>query len=270
MNLTFLVIIGISSLIGISGAFAQSSIITFDIDEKSFVPGEIVELTGNVDSSLAGQPVAIEVKDSGGSVILIRTVTPDANGNFVLKFKIPTTAKAGEFEIVTNVEVAGEAFTETKKVGGPPTPADESICGEGTVMKHGKCVAAEEGGGCLIATATFGSELAPQVQMLREIRDNSLLQTQAGHSFMQGFNEFYYSFSPTIADFERENALFKETVKLAITPLLTSLSILNYVDMDSEEKVLGYGISLILLNISMYFVGPAILIQKLRKKIQFI
>jgi len=83
---------------------------------------------------------------------------------------------------------------------------------------------------------------------------------------MLGFNQIYYSFSPVIADFERENAFFKETVKLAITPLLTSLSILNYVDMDSEESVLGYGIGIILLNIGMYFVGPAILIQKLRKK----
>jgi len=218
MNLTFFAIIGLSTLIGISGAYAQGSIITFDIDEKSFVPGEIVELTGSVDSSLAGQPVAIEVKDSGGSVILIRTVTPDADGNFVLKFKIPTTAKAGEFEIITNVEVAGEAFTETKKVGGPPTPADESICGEGTVMKDGKCVAAEKGGGCLIATAAFGSELAPQVQQLRELRDSTLLQTTSGSAFMLGFNQIYYSFSPTIADWERENPVFKEAVKIVITP----------------------------------------------------
>jgi len=124
----------------------------------------------------------------------------------------------------------------------------------------------EQGGGCLIATATFGTELAPQVQQLRELRDNSLLQTASGSAFMTGFNQIYYSFSPVIADFERENAFFKETVKLAITPLLTSLSILNYVDMDSEESVLGYGIGIILLNIGMYFVVPALLIQRLRKK----
>jgi len=121
------------------------------------------------------------------------------------------------------------------------------------------------GGGCLIATATFGSELAPQVQQLREIRDNSLLQTESGSAFMELFNQFYYSFSPEIADLERENPVFKEIVKLTITPLLSSLSLLNYVDMDSEVEVLGYGISLILLNIGMYFVLPVIVIHRVRK-----
>jgi len=111
-------------------------------------------------------------------------------------------------------------------------------------------------GGCLIATATFGSELAPQVQQLRELRDNYLMKTESGTLFMTGFNDFYYSFSPTIADWERQNPVFKEAVKIGITPLITSLSILNYADMDSEAKVLGYGISLILLNIGMYVVAP--------------
>ena len=121
------------------------------------------------------------------------------------------------------------------------------------------------GGGCLIATAAFGSELAPQVQELREIRDNRILKTRLGTAFMTGFNQFYYSFSPTIADWERQNPVFKEAVKLAITPLLTSLSILNYVDIDSEFEVLTYGISLILLNAGMYFVAPAVVIYKIRK-----
>ncbi len=123
----------------------------------------------------------------------------------------------------------------------------------------------DNGGGCLIATATFGSEMAPQVQQLRELRDNSILTTTSGTAFMTGFNQFYYSFSPTIADLERENPMFKEAVKITLTPLLTSLSILNHVDMDSEESVLGYGISLIILNIGMYFVAPAIFVYKIRK-----
>jgi hypothetical protein len=125
----------------------------------------------------------------------------------------------------------------------------------------------EKGGGCLIATATYGSELAPQVQQLREIRDNSLLQTESGTSFMSTFNQFYYSFSPTIADWERESPIFKEFVKITLTPIISSLSILNYVDMDSEVDVLGYGISLIILNLGMYFVAPVMIIHTIRKKI---
>ena len=119
-------------------------------------------------------------------------------------------------------------------------------------------------GGCLIATASYGSELAPQVQQLRELRDNTVLQTQSGSTFMMGFNQFYYSFSPVIADYERENPQFKEVVKLAITPLLASLTLLQYVDIDSEHEMLGYGTAIILLNIGMYFIAPVVLITKIR------
>ncbi|CAD6524577.1 putative cyclophilin type peptidyl-prolyl cis-trans isomerase [metagenome] len=121
------------------------------------------------------------------------------------------------------------------------------------------------GGGCLIATATYGSELAPQVQQLRELRDNHLLQTESGTAFMKTFNDFYYSFSPTIADWERESPVFKEMVKIALTPMIGSLSVLNYVNMDSEVSVMGYGVSLILLNLGMYFVAPVVVIHKVRK-----
>jgi hypothetical protein len=123
----------------------------------------------------------------------------------------------------------------------------------------------EETGGCLIATAAYGSELAPQVQQLRELRDNSLLHTESGTAFMESFNKIYYSFSPIIADYERENPVFKEAVKLTLTPMLSSLSILNHVDMDSESSVLGYGIGIVTLNVLMYLGLPAIGLISLRK-----
>ena len=124
----------------------------------------------------------------------------------------------------------------------------------------------QDKGGCLIATATYGTELAQQVQQLRELRDNSLLQTASGTSFMGSFNQFYYSFSPTIADWERESPVFKEFVKITLTPMISSLSILNYVNMDSEASVLGYGISLIILNLGMYFVAPVVVIHTIKNK----
>ena len=111
------------------------------------------------------------------------------------------------------------------------------------------------GGGCLIATATYGSELAPQVQMLREIRDNQLMNTESGSAFMTTFNELYYSFSPTIADMERESPIFKEIVKAGLTPMLSTLAIME--NADSESEVLGLGLSVIALNLGMYIGLPA-------------
>ena len=118
----------------------------------------------------------------------------------------------------------------------------------------------EEGGGCLIATAAYGSELAPQVQMLREIRDNQLMNTESGSAFMTTFNDVYYSFSPYIADLEREHPLFKEAVKVAITPMLSTLAIME--SAETESEVLGLGLSVIALNLGMYIGLPAFGIVK--------
>jgi hypothetical protein len=133
----------------------------------------------------------------------------------------------------------------------------------GVVSISSTCSPYGLGGGCLIATATFDSELAPQVQKLREIRDSKLLQTESGSQFMEHFNSFYYSFSPYIADYERENPVFKEIVKIGITPMISTLSLMDYADTESE--VLGIGISLIILNAMMYVGLPVFGIMRLRK-----
>jgi len=123
----------------------------------------------------------------------------------------------------------------------------------------------KEGGGCLIATATYGSEMANEVQQLRELRDNQLLQTESGTQFMGMFNDIYYSFSPIIADMQRENPYFKEAVKLAITPMISSLSLME--NANSESEVLGIGLSVIALNLGMYLGVPAIVVIGIRKRI---
>ena len=98
-----------------------------------------------------------------------------------------------------------------------------------------KAKKSSKGGGCLIATAAYGSELAPQVQLLREIRDNQLLNTESGTAFMSGFNELYYSFSPYIAGHGNvKNPMFKEIVKAGLTPMLSSLAIMENANSESE------------------------------------
>jgi len=198
-----------------------------------------------------------------------------------LQVKSVNSAVIEKLEHLGNLQENGWFFTSAsgKKIDGRYLFATESSAskndlifsigdntGDDIDIKNIEIKNTEEGGGCLIATAAFGSELAPQVQFLREIRDNTVLQTESGISFMTGFNQFYYSFSPTIADYERENSTFKEAVKITLTPLLTSLTLLQYVDIDSESEMLGYGIGIIMLNIGMYFVAPAVLIMKIKKR----
>ena len=166
----------------------------------------------------------------------------------------PTPVAISQPEVVDSVELVVEPKESEGKM---EETIPEELPQKEEVPKNG--------GGCLIATATFDSELAPQVQQLRE-RDNTVLATESGSAFMELFNTIYYSFSPAIADLERQNPAFKETVKLAITPLVSSLAILNYLDIDSEAQVLGYGIGIIILNIGMYFVAPEFVIYRLQKK----
>jgi hypothetical protein len=82
---------------------------------------------------------------------------------------------------------------------------------------------------------------------------------------MGAFNNVYYSFSPAIADMERENPMFKEVVKLGLTPMLSSLAIME--NADSESEVLGLGLSVIALNLGMYLGVPAIVVVGIRKRI---
>ena len=126
----------------------------------------------------------------------------------------------------------------------------------------------KEGGGCLITTAAYGTEMAPQVQFLREIRDNTVLSTSSGAAFMTGFNQLYYSFSPTIADMERENPMFQEVVRAFITPMISTLSIMTLAEGGSEAEVLGLGLSVIALNLGMYIAAPTLIGFKVHRHIK--
>ena len=147
-------------------------------------------------------------------------------------------------------------------------------CGPGTESVNGVCQvvqttsqeSSEEGGGCLIATAAYGSEMSPQVQLLREIRDNQLMNTESGSAFMSTFNNVYYSFSPAIADMERNSPIFKEIVKVGLTPMISSLSLME--GANSESEVLGLGLSVIALNLGMYIAAPALIGMKVHQQIK--
>ena len=222
-------------------------------------PNEIVKL--NIDFL---NPTTNKIQEHIDYVV---TVSKDGSNVFG---PIPLThTSVGSVTIPVEVQEEGTYFVliEISGILFQPIPKEAVSfnlgIGEAAAQTNGNTDSPTNGGGCLIATATFGSELAPQVQQLRELRDNTLLQTSAGSAFMTGFNQIYYSFSPGIADLERENPIFKEAIKLTITPMISSLSLLNFVEINSDTEMLGYGISLIILNVGMYFIAPAIVIRKI-------
>ena len=285
---------------GISGAaYAAVEPLSVTTNKEFYAEGGTITISGFVKNFDASDPqkkmdVTIVITAPNGNLVTVLQISPSSDGNYsdsftaggmisaegdytvkakwgaqsnqtVFKYGGSSGAPVVEKEVSEPTQIAVDEEPEVDEE--PVMESSQPVCGPGTVLKNNVCVAEQQGGGgCLIATAAFGSEMAPQVQFLREIRDGTVLQTQSGSTFMTGFNQFYYSFSPAVADYERENPAFKETVKIAITPMLTSLAILNYVDIDSEEEMLGYGIGIILLNIGMYFIAPAAIIFKIRNR----
>ena len=290
---------------GLSGSVNASShnLLPFTIatNSDSYSTGDMILIFGSIRDYDGTSPiVTIQIFGPLGGMKVIDQVTPNSDGTFEIDLIAQGTINlTGEY-IVKAMWNKQPIETTFEYVGGAaPEPVVDTAAEDAAAAAEAAAAAAEaaaaaaeaaaaatvtepepepepvmvsqpaeekKGGGCLIATAAFGSEMAPQVQFLREIRDNTVLQTESGSAFMTGFNQFYYSFSPAVADYERENPAFKETVKLALTPMLTSLAILNYVDIDSEAEMLGYGIGIILLNIGMYFVAPAIIIIKIKNR----
>ena len=286
MNNTISIIFSLSLLsiiISLPMSFAEDE----ELGEKAEEAGEAIAIAGEkageviVETGEKAGEVIVETGEKAGEVIVetgekageVIVETGEKAGEVIVE----TGEKAGEV-IVETGEKAGEVIvetgTETSEViveTGEKAAEKSTIIGEVIVEKssEGLNEINEKGGGCLIATAAFGSELSPQVQHLREIRDNTIMSTVTGSAFMTGFNQFYYSFSPAIADYERENPIFQDAIRVFITPMISTLSIMTLADGGSEMKVIGLGISVIILNLGMYVAAPVAMGFVVSKRLKF-
>jgi len=277
-----------------------------EIDSDVIGNGGTVTISGiikNYDSS-SGKGLTFIVKSPDNNIVTIGQLIPNSDGSFERTVVAggPLWKLSGDYVVdfhygadkgVITINYVGGEFVgstpepeepvdkepvdkEPEPVDKEPEPVDEEpTCGAGTELVNGICQvvtdkepAPKSGGGCLIATAAYGTELAPQVQFLREIRDNTVMSTESGAAFMTGFNQLYYSFSPIIADMERENPMFQEVVRAFITPMISSLSIMTLAEDGSEVEVLGLGISVITLNLGMYIAAPALIGFKVHQHIK--
>jgi small-conductance mechanosensitive channel len=125
---------------------------------------------------------------------------------------------------------------------------------------------------CVIATAAYGSALAPPVQFLREFRDQNVEKTYLGSRFMLAFNAWYYSWAPSIAKMESTNSGLRAFMRALILPLIGSLFVSQIlfsliVPINSELAILVAGIVASAL-IGLMYLTPILLLPalKLRRK----
>ncbi len=224
-----------------------------NLNKQIFLPmDEYVFLHTNLDY-VPNNGAVIQITNPYGELFINRNVYVDNEGNFEIKFK------------GTPNKQLTSGFYDVKVTG---IYDDDVIIDESSIIIQIKDFSdivskTDEGGGCLIATATFGSELASQVQYLREIRDNTILQTNSGITFMTWFNQLYYFFSTSISYLDITIPMFTELVKILITPLIYTLYILDIMDHLSELELIVYGTVIILLNLLIYVVTPVFLLNKI-------
>ena len=249
-------------------------VLTASTDKTQYTPGETVTITGKVSDNqsnpVAGATVSIQVDDPP---IHVQLVVSDQTGSYTDQFLLPDTSPPGAYTIYIsagksgyttvqqNLEFTVSSQTTTSTLQ-PVTTSTSSYASTTSIATQTSPQTK-----CFIATATFGSELAPEVVLLRTFRDSYILHTFAGRSFMISFNAFYYSFSPQVASLIAPNTPLRYVMKAAIYPLIGILSvsyrISNLLSFNMELGVTLAGI-FASLGIGIVYLGPvAIGISKL-------
>ena len=206
---------------------------------------ELISLwgTGGPDHSVDAE--FNDISHERGIVSMARSSNPNSAGSQFFIVHEDASFLDGQYTVFGRI-VGDESFTTLDNIANMDTlPSDVPVDWQNTEIisitfeENMMSEEMNDGGGCLIATAAFGSEMAPQVQSLREVRDNIILETESGKTFMTSFNHVYYAFSPAMADLERKDPMVRDTVRAVITPMIASLTIFENIEINSGSFVFG-------------------------------
>ncbi len=186
-----------------------------------------------IESELSDFSISIEPKTQkfNPGDTLIFTVNIQTIGNFSSVVSLIASESPEHFTVIFSPNVVTPPNTSTMRIitldNTPEGSYNIQISGNGDAITHNDIVTISNvpASGCLIATATYGSEVASEVQFLREYRDDIVMKTFSGREFMKVFNMWYYSFSPKVADFERRYEPIRIVAQYALYPLLGILQI---------------------------------------------
>ena len=182
-----------------------------------------------------------------------------------IRFREVVVAGADDFYTITYSSIAEQFADSEDDFAGVISSFAAAGVGRPPGEDAGAAEAGADGGGCLIATAAYGTELAPQVQLLREARDGALAQTAAGSAFLGAFNAAYYAFSPAAADAIRDHPVAADAARAAVAPLLSILSIVSLADGQSEWQTVALASLAAALALGAYVAAPVALAAGLRR-----
>jgi len=224
-----------STLTIVAAATASTGTFTFQVVGTSGPLTHSVNLTvtiatGAVDFTITASPQSLSVAPGTSADT---TVTIQSVGVFSSSVYLTTSGAPNGMTLLFGTNpvtppIGGTVpSTLTVRVSGAPQGTHAiTVTGTGGLLTHGTVLTVQViGGPCLIATATYGSELSDEVQFLRTFRDNSILETSTGSNFMIAFNAWYYSFSPTVAEFIREHSTVRTAARVMLYPLIGVLKV---------------------------------------------
>ena len=155
------------------------------------------------------------------------TPLPNAVASSTLTITTSVTARTGSF--LLQVTGFSGLLVHAANVTIQVTSSSTTVTSVNGTSTSGTSSASGGAPACLVATATYGSAMAPQVQLLRNFRDNSIMTTEAGFSFMLVFNAWYYSFSPSVAAYLNTHWVERTVMKGVLYPLVGILYITSNV-----------------------------------------
>jgi hypothetical protein len=128
---------------------------------------------------------------------------------------------------------------------------------------------------CVIATAAYGSELAPEVVYMRHVRDDLIGSSSLGKTLVTGFNEFYYSWSPALADWIGESAFLRAAFRILLLPLVMIAHVAALVftstacaaGQTDAASLLGF-LAAAIMTVTVYVLLPVMVVVRSRPAIR--
>lgn len=223
----------LSALVLIPPVLSQTALsVTASTNKTQYSTGETVSISGAVHDSqstaLSGVTVSIQVNGPGNKLVHVQLVYSDQSGGYSDSFLLPAASDAGQYTVFISATKSGYNNGQVQTQFSVSISSTTTSTSQ-TTSTSSSSTATVPLPKCLIATAAYGSELAPEVTLLRNFRDQEILRTSAGDSFMQVFNAFYYSFSPQVASYISTNNDLRTVTRIILSPLVGILYLSNIV-----------------------------------------